>query len=51
MNGFRNFVILCVIAIAVGLFLAKGPSGCRPPDVSDCEWNSTTNHYTCPEGK
>lgn len=49
MNGFRNFVILALICVGVGLFLAKGPVGCRPPDVSDCTWNNTTNRYTCPE--
>jgi len=49
MRGFRTFAIWCLLAVAVGLFLAKGPSQCRPPDVSDCTWNNTTNRYTCPE--
>jgi hypothetical protein len=49
MNGFRTFVIVALVAIAVGLFLAKGPTSCRPPDVSDCTWNNTTNRYDCPK--
>jgi hypothetical protein len=49
MSGFRTFVVVALVAIAVGLFLAKGPVACRPPDVSDCVWSNTTNRYDCPE--
>jgi hypothetical protein len=49
MNGFRSFVIMALVAIAVGLFLAKGPTSCRPPDVSDCTWNDAVNRYDCPK--
>jgi hypothetical protein len=49
MRGFRTFVIVALVAVAVGLFLAKGPTSCRPPDVSDCTWIDATNQYDCPE--
>jgi hypothetical protein len=49
MNGFRNSVVMAVICIAVGIFLAKGPVACRPPDMGKCEWNADNGNYKCPE--
>lgn len=48
MKGFRNLVVVAIIAIAIGVWLTHGPKSCRPPDMGDCTYNSETRQYDCP---
>lgn len=48
MNGFRIVFWVFVACIAIGLIAVYVP-GCQPPDMGDCTWDDTNNHYLCPK--
>jgi hypothetical protein len=51
MNGFRNFALMALVCVGIGLWLVYGPAGCRPPNMGKCEWNADTGQYVCPAPK